>query len=154
MKKLSIGLLVALAGSGLLLTGGCGGGDDNEGTTTIVTNTVNNTTVVTNNVPTPVALDAPSLVSPANNSSFNHFPRTVVFVWAPVAGADKYVLDWEIQNPATLVWTTNWSVSEVNGTTKTINFTGMQPGRWRVRAKKNDGTEGPWSAWSTFKFTV
>ena len=144
-------LLIALvSAAGLFLAAGCGGGDgDDDGDTTVVTNTVDNTTVVTNTVPAELAAPAP--VSPANGTTFSHFPRSVTLVWAPVAGADKYVVERQFQSGA------NWSsypAVEVAATTYSFNFIGAQPGRWRVRAKTNSGTEGAWSAWSTFNFTI
>lgn len=150
MRKSLAVLLVLGSSAALFLAAGCGGGDgDDDGDTTVVTNTVNNTTVVTNNVPEELA--APALVSPANGTTFNHFPRSVTLVWAPVAGADKYVLERQYQSLGT--WT-SYPVVEVNATTFSFNFIGAQPGRWRVRAKTNSGTEGAWSAWSTFNFTI
>ena len=150
MRKVLYLLIVPGLAAGLFLASGCGGGDgDDDDNTTVVTNTVNNTTVVTNDVPT--ELPAPGLVSPASGTTFNHCPRSVTLVWAPVAGADKYVLERQYQSLGN--WT-SYPAVEVNATTYSFNFIGAQPGRWRVRAKTNSGTEGAWSDWSTFNFTI
>lgn len=95
-------------------------------------------------------LSAPAQTSPANGAVYNNFPRTITLAWAPVADADSYIVDVDYEGGG---WNDMFT-TEVTGTAHTFDFIGMQAGRWRVRAKKADGTEGPWSSFRTFEFTI
>lgn len=143
MKKWGVEwVLAGLLVSGLFLVCACESDDDDVAATNTVTTVTN--TVVT------VELVAPGMLSPADGTSFNNFPRTITLVWSPVTGADKYVLEVQYSDGTWHALTTQ----ELTATTYTFNFIGMQPGRWRVRAKTNSGTEGAWSNYRGFVFTV
>ena len=115
-------------------------------------------TLVPTTIPasTPVSsstvLDTPTLVSPAEGASLSDWPRTVTFVWQPVAGADGYFTEVQINDG---------SRSPIfNQTTDTTSFTsnwnGMNAGRWRVTATDSTGahaSSAP-SEWRTFDYTV
>lgn len=98
----------------------------------------------------------PTLLYPENGDIFNHWPRRLEFRWDPVniPGAvyeveiDYYTGYWAEENGRP---TTHYH--NVIGTSVVHNFVGMQPGRWRVRAKV--GTQNcNWSPWSYFRFDI
>jgi len=91
--------------------------------------------------PPPPQLPAPNLISPANNSVFDFWPRTTTLQWTPVAGAVKYLLLREYCQPDLSICTAYPPV-ETTGTSWTFNFVGAQPGRWRVSAIDSNGREG------------
>ncbi|MFO7881048.1 MAG: hypothetical protein R6U52_00755 [Kosmotogaceae bacterium] len=107
------------------------------------------------------------LVSPANESVFNHYPRSMTLEWTAkgITGSVKYYL--EIQfcwihstDPDNPNYFGVWEEGNYTGTVleKTVNyynfnFIGAQPGRWRVRAEDGNGF-CEWTEWWYFKFTV
>jgi len=98
------------------------------------------------------AWGAPVLVSPANATALNHYPRTTTLIWQPVSGAVSYLVEaayfgttWVAYPPVT--------VSGNSTSFYSFNFIGDQKGRWRVTAF--DGTNySPASPWWTFSFTT
>ena len=108
---------------------------------------------------TGVTATAPSLVSPANLSVFDFFPRVTPLSWSAVPGALSYELDraycesWrEPDYVATCSVWTDYPLTSVQGTTFSFEFVGAQPGRWRVRAIYASGVQGPWSDFRYFKY--
>ena len=104
---------------------------------------------------------APSLVSPADLSLFDFFPRTTPLSWSGVPGAVSYQLDrawcesWQLPDyPTTCTVWTDYPLTDVSGTTFTFDFVGAQPGRWRARAVFPGGAVGPWSAYRYFRYTI
>ena len=107
----------------------------------------------------PATLTAPSMLSPACGATFSNFPRTTKFDWKPVAGAVSYIVEvdclgcckagawcWDIGK--------TWKIEkDIKGTTCSYDFTGAQPGRWRVSAVDATGKEGTKSAWCGFVYT-
>lgn len=103
----------------------------------------------------PAQLASPVLVSPVNGAIFSIYPRTLNLAWEPVNGALGYVLEVEIQDPATSSWHPHpfgLGHRTVDGTSVRIEFVGSQPGRWRVAAMGEAGRLGQSSEWSTFEF--
>ncbi len=101
--------------------------------------------------PTSPRLAAPVLVSPADHSVFDFYPRTTRLVWKPVNGARSYGV--EIQ-----AYYEKWFSRQAEGfietdsTEYTFNFGGMNPGRWRVWAIGPNGEEGERSLWWEFEY--
>jgi hypothetical protein len=90
---------------------------------------------------------APELVSPAENAVLTNFPRETKFEWKAVTGAKSYELEVEINDG-------QWKMLKKEkcvGLNAMVNFTGDNPGRWRVRAVYEDGTYSPWKG-SEFKY--
>ncbi|MEJ2559039.1 MAG: hypothetical protein P8186_23050, partial [Anaerolineae bacterium] len=104
-------------------------------------------------------LTAPTHISPADGSVFDHFPRTTRLRWSAVPGAAKYVVQidcyhcCEAGKWCTDVGRTDYGQDEVTKTEYTFDFVGAQPGRWRVWAIGADGQEGPKSDWWEFRYT-
>ncbi len=107
------------------------------------------------------------LISPANKTVYNHYPRSMHLEWEAkgITGSVKYYV--EIQycwvhstDPNDQYYFGNWEEGNYTGTVleKTdnyhdFNFVGAQPGRWRVRAEDDNGY-CEWTEWRYFKFTV
>jgi hypothetical protein len=91
----------------------------------------------------------PELVAPIPGAKINMFPRTTVFEWKHVEGANKYEIvveyndgKWKLLKNAT-----------TNVTSYTLNFVGKQQGRWRVKSfSKATGKPGPYSEWREFEY--
>jgi hypothetical protein len=105
----------------------------------------------------PVILPAPVLVSPADGSVFNKYPRKTTFTWQPVPKASKYIFEMMAcsnGNPSDcFAWPVDKPQSVTTSTSITSNFVGAQPGKWRVTAVDARGVAGTPSQWWTFKYT-
>jgi hypothetical protein len=98
----------------------------------------------------------PTLLTPENGDVFNHWPRRLELKWDPVnipssiyeVEVDYFDGSWAAESgrPST-------HYHNVAGTSVIHNFVGMQPGRWRVRAKV-DSQYCSWSPWSYFRFDI
>lgn len=105
--------------------------------------------------PVPVSLPAPQLISPANGSVMNHYPRSTTVSWAAVQGAASYTVEvdyfdfsWVTTRGQTYIVAPN--ITNLN---YSFSFVGAQPGRWRVWAVAPNGREGAKSPWWEFKYT-
>jgi len=92
----------------------------------------------------------PTLVSPADGTVFNKYPRQTKLVWTPIPTAESYTV--EILycyrnkcNPLKME-------RNLRTTSYTFNFVGAQPGRWRVWAVYADGRESKKTPWREFKY--
>jgi len=92
----------------------------------------------------------PTLLSPADGTRFNQFPRTVTLAWERVPGARGYRVEIQYKSND---WSPLGPVRSVPSTTYTFDFVGAQPGRWRVWAVDAEGKEGPKSGWWEFSFS-
>jgi TonB family protein len=99
------------------------------------------------------SLPAPVLVSPAEQARLHGFPRTVVFEWSTVPGAEAYGIEinyywgqWNSQAGKPTF------MQLVKDPTFTFDFFGNQPGSWRVWAVDKHARHGQVSAWSLFSF--
>ena len=107
----------------------------------------------------PTGLPAPRLLSPANGSSFNVFPRRTELRWQAVAGAASYTVEVDcMQCCAAGKWCTDvgqtFRIADgAKDTRYTFDFVGAQPGRWRVWAVDASGRPGPKSDWWEFRYT-
>lgn len=110
-----------------------------------------------------VHLSAPEPLSPADNSTFNHYPRTTKLKWSPVDGAVAYRVEVdyctsgrkdrrECINPQPLVLPTYPQLMNLTETRYEFTFVGAQPGRWRVWAVDKEGHEGFKSPWQKFVY--
>lgn len=109
----------------------------------------------------------PKLISPENGSIFDHYPRSLTLDWESSSGPGiiTYVLeygftscfsfedlydmgDWEGAN-----CTAYYPLKYLKETSYSFFFVGMQPGRWRVKAKSEYG-ESEWSGWFYFRFWI
>lgn len=125
-------------------------------------NTYRSNAVSINGIPgTPgSSLSAPVQLSPADGSTFGHYPRSTTLRWSPVEGAATYTVEIDCYNCCvTDRWCTDmgrvWSiVPGISSTNYTFDFVGKQPGRWMVWAVKANGEEGPKSGWWTFEYTT
>lgn len=101
----------------------------------------------------------PKLISPADNSTFTHYPRTLRLRWRPVNTAVSYNVEIDCMNCcARRKWCSDVGrkfkqVNDLKDTSYKFNFVGAQPGRWRVQAVDVNGKSGLYSQWSGFKFT-
>ncbi|MFA9454976.1 MAG: hypothetical protein ACERK6_13805, partial [Candidatus Aminicenantaceae bacterium] len=93
----------------------------------------------------------PKLLSPANGSIFDHYPRTTTLKWEALPGVSGYRV--EVQYQSGVSWYT-WRDVTVTGTSYTFNFVGAQRGMWRVTAISGGGVQGPPSAWWGFRYTI
>jgi len=99
------------------------------------------------------AWGAPVLVSPANGTALNHYPRTTTLAWQPVTGAVSYLVEAAYLSGTTWVAYPTVTVSGNSSSSYTFAFIGDQKGRWRATAF--DGTNySPASAWWTFSFNT
>ena len=108
----------------------------------------------------PANLQPPVLLSPANGTVFDFYPRKTELKWQPVAGAASYVVQVDIQSMSgseSPFWASEKGIGyKQETTTETVfqfEFAGAQSGRWRVWAVDGQGREGPKSAWYTFRYT-
>jgi hypothetical protein len=97
----------------------------------------------------PPAFGAPLLLSPADGSVFDHFPRTTTVAWNPVPGAVSYHVEWEYFDTD---WRP-WGSTDTTSTETTFEFVGAQEGRWRVTAF-DAGGQAAVSDWWGFRYTV
>ncbi len=105
--------------------------------------------------PSDPQLAAPRLSMPLNDAQFNVHPRMTKFSWEPVSGADSYLLEWDYMYNE--VWHAeakhiDGMAFKVAGTGLSFEFTGAQPGRWRVWPVGFDGKRGNPSEWRTFRY--
>lgn len=104
--------------------------------------------------PSPISVPRP--LSPADRTSFTHFPRTVTLAWEAVPSAKGYKVEIEFDSSggqASPQWHTFGSITNVNATAYTFDFIGSQPGRWRVWSVDAKGQDGPKNDWWVFFFT-
>lgn len=99
------------------------------------------------------SLPAPVQISPVDKARLHGFPRKIVFEWAAVHGANGYGIEvntygggWfsEQRRFTHMEWLKDHSL--------TFEFTGDQPGAWRVWAMDKKGQPGHVSPWSLFTF--
>lgn len=124
------------------------------------------TTVQVQNTPIPVmptptevpsVLSAPTLLSPANGSIFDLYPRNTTLTWAPVDRAATYnveVIACPREDPAHY-FTLPWIDEKSHGLTSTsfsFEFPGAQPGKWRVIPVDANGVKGMPSVWWNFEY--
>lgn len=102
--------------------------------------------------------NVPILISPADGTVSDIYPRTITLTWSPVAGASKYLV--EIMACSSTSPDTCFShpmieqtSRETASTSYTFNFVGAQPGKWRVSIIDANGVLGTPSAWWKFRFT-
>lgn len=109
------------------------------------------------------SLPAPSQISPASGTVFDHYPRETTLRWTEVTGAASYVVEIDFYSydsgwiseldpnrtpkPATHI------ERDLNTTTYKFNFVGAQPGRWRVWVVDRDGNESAKTDWWIFRYT-
>jgi hypothetical protein len=98
-----------------------------------------------------IPISAPNLLSPADGTRFDQYPRTVTLAWERVPGASFYKVEIQFQSGSN--WSALGQVRNTRTPTHTFDFVGAQPGRWRVWAVDGEGKEGPKSRWSGFYFT-
>lgn len=108
-------------------------------------------------------LPAPRLLSPGDGIVMNHYPRTTRLEWELVPGAETYTV--EIQFLGGNVWNDLTEFLQNQGyvgytppvklaqTTFSLNWVGINPGRWRVWAVDPAQKEGRKSEWREFRFT-
>ena len=110
-----------------------------------------------------VHLRAPVQLSPAENTTFDHYPRLTKLEWSPVEGAVSYGVEVDhcaggarnmqgCVNPQPLQLKINPPTSAIASTSYEFNFMGAQPGRWRVWAVDKEGREGFKSPWRRFVY--
>ena len=108
---------------------------------------------------TSTSLGVPRLLSPADKSVFNHYPRKTNLRWMAVKNAASYTVEVDCyhccqsQNWCTDIGKTWLIVPKLKTTNYTFNFVGAQPGRWRVWAVDSSGREGARSPWREFQYT-
>ena len=97
---------------------------------------------------------APKLFIPANNSTFEHFPRILDLRWWASSGnlPITYEVSVEVKYP-----NGEWGIEKdlqqrADSLHIAMIFPGANEGRWRVRGLNQDGA-GDWSDYSGFKFT-
>lgn len=112
----------------------------------------------TNPTPVPTGIAPPTLVSPADGTVFDVFPRNTTLEWKPVVGATSYLV--EIMACSSSNKSNCFShpmieqtSRETDKTTYSFNFVGAQPGKWRVTAIGTDGKLGIPSGWWTFSYS-
>ena len=115
-------------------------------------------TVAPTTAPVVQGLPMPVLLTPADGTVFDTYPRNTTLTWSPVTGANKYLLEimaCSSNQPSNcfshpMIEQTS---RETTQTTYSFNFVGAQPGKWRVIPIDTSGTMGTPSAWWTFKYT-
>lgn len=103
----------------------------------------------------------PEPKEPQNKDVFDQYPRKTIFRWNPLDGLNNVTYDlevdayhavnagqWAEETGQTFLMYTNRQTN-----TLTHYFVGMQPGRWRVRARV-DGKVCSWSQWSYFEYKI
>jgi hypothetical protein len=110
--------------------------------------------------PTPVStgIAPPTLVSPADGTTFDIYPRNTTLKWQPVLGATRYLVEimaCSSSNKSNCFShpMIEQSSRETADTSYTFNFVGAQPGKWRVTAIGTDGKLGIPSGWWTFSYS-
>lgn len=101
----------------------------------------------------PVAI--PRLLSPPDQTTFYHYPRTVTLAWEAVPNANGYKVQiqfYENNTDSPPRWSDFGPIVNTNATTYTFDFIGAQPGRWRIWAVDANGREGLKSDWWSFFF--
>ena len=106
-------------------------------------------------------LPAPEQTLPEEGRVFDSLPRTTAIGWKPVSGAASYTVEldclhccesgrWcsDLGRP----WKVVRGIPAVRSPGYKFEFTGAQPGRWRVWAVDNEGREGEKSPWRTFQY--
>jgi hypothetical protein len=100
--------------------------------------------------------EAPQIFLPQSNAKLAHYPRLLDIRWYPVTGS--YPMSYEVQSENGIVQTNGTTSFFFSGDTfKTavphlsLQFSGGQPGRVRVRAINAEGA-GPWSEYTVFIF--
>jgi len=98
-------------------------------------------------------LGAPKLVSPNDGAVFDQLPRKTVLVWSEVKGAVAYIVeyDYKFQNNWAHDAKGDFRALRTEQPTVTFEFTGAQPGRWRVWALDASGAAGAKSEWREFR---
>jgi hypothetical protein len=105
-------------------------------------------------------LPAPMLLSPQNESVLNQYPRKTELKWKAIPGALSYVVQVDIRGlteNGTWYWASEKGMSYKQETTSntafTFEFSGAQPGRWRMWAVGSDASEGMKSDWWNFRYS-
>ncbi len=103
----------------------------------------------------PQSSEIPILLSPADGTEINIYPRTITLTWSPVQNASKYLVEIDACSPTNP--DTCYSHPMIEQTTRettiptyTFNFVDKQPGRWRVSAIDANGKLGTPSGWFRF----
>ncbi|KHD08810.1 hypothetical protein PN36_25010 [Candidatus Thiomargarita nelsonii] len=101
----------------------------------------------------------PTLVSPADGTVFNKYPRQTKLVWTPVPTAKSYTVEIDCYHCCqSNEWCTDVGKKSLQvkrnlkTTSYTFHFVGAQPGRWRVWAIYADGRESQKTPWWEFKY--
>ncbi len=105
----------------------------------------------------PEGLSAPVLLSPADGSEFDIYPRVTTLKWQAVDGAAGYLVEimaCSSSNPANCFShpMIEQTTRETTETEYTFSFIGAQPGKWRVMAVDSTGKPGMPSSWWTFSY--
>jgi len=108
----------------------------------------------------------PKLISPEDGSIFDYYPRNLTLDWESSSGSGTitYVLEhgWtSFFSSEDLYDMGEWGadctyfypLENLSETSYSFFFVGMQPGRWRVKAKSEYG-ESDWSEWFYFRFWI
>jgi len=113
---------------------------------------------------TATLLPAPTLLSPPDGATFDHYPRTTTFTWTIVPGAAHYKIFVDYawyDDDGKLVWQSTVGKSfdyslcpgfMTDMPSYTMDFYGAQPGRWQVWAVDVNGNCGAGSGWRYFKY--
>lgn len=91
------------------------------------------------------------LLSPDDGAVFSHYPRKVMLQWESYTAAKLYKVRIEQGYPNSSDWSFLQEL-EVAEPEYIFDFTGAQPGRWRVTVIRENGKEIT-SSWRTFRFT-
>jgi hypothetical protein len=94
---------------------------------------------------------APRILSPSDGSVYSRYPRLVNLVWESIPNADHFTV--EIQYAYDGSWSGDYILQNTTDNMLEFTFVGAQPGRWRVWAVMDDGTESEKSDWHSFAFT-
>jgi hypothetical protein len=109
-------------------------------------------------------LPAPRLLAPGDGAVMSYYPRRLTMEWESVPGADTYTVEIQFQgggstwNDLTEFLNNNGYVGYVepvklSDTRYSLNWIGINPGRWRVWAVDRDQKAGRKSEWREFRFT-
>jgi hypothetical protein len=101
----------------------------------------------TTNAPPPGPPAAPTLVSPANNSTLP-LNQSITFSWNPVANAATYQI--QIDDSSSFSSPLVLSRTGLTQTQTTHTFTSQRTYWWRVRGRTSGGTNGAWSTIRSF----
>lgn len=108
-------------------------------------------------------LAVPRLLSPADAAVMNYYPRHLTMEWESVPSADTYTVEIQFQGGST--WNDLTEFLSNNGyvgyvepvkltdTKYSLNWVGINPGRWRVWAVDAKEKAGRKSEWRQFRFT-